>query len=71
MKKFGNIFIGDTITHTAESISHVGRKMTELIWHWKKGNSTIFTRIPEFAEKAKQEGLRVIPKKIPSRILRY
>ena len=45
--------------------------MTEFIWHWKKGDSKIFTRNTEFAEKAMKEGLIVICKKIKPNIVKY
>ena len=52
-------------------ISTWGRKMDEFIWHWNKGNTTVFTRNVEQAEKAMKNGLLVFGEKINSNIIRY
>jgi hypothetical protein len=45
--------------------------MSEFIWHWKKGNSKIYTRKTEFAEKAMKEGKLVMGIKIKPSIMKY
>ncbi len=45
--------------------------MTQLIWHWTKGNSKFFTKKKDVAEKAIKEGLTVIVKKIKPNIIKY
>jgi len=45
--------------------------MTQLIWHWSKGNSKIFTKKKDIAEKAMKEGFLVIGKKIKPNIIKY
>ena len=45
--------------------------MTEFIWHWTKGNSKIYTKKMDIAEKAIKEGFFVIKKKVKPNIIRY
>jgi hypothetical protein len=45
--------------------------MSEYVWHWTKGNSKIFTRKLDVAEKAMRDGLSVIGVKAKSNIIRY
>ena len=45
--------------------------MTEYVWHWKKGNSKIYTKKTEVAEKAMKEGISVIGVKTKSHIVKY
>ena len=35
--------------------------MSNIIWHWSKGGSRIYTRIIDVAEKARREGNVVMP----------
>ncbi len=37
--------------------------MSDVIWHWKRGNIHIFTRKIAIAERAQQEGESVAPLK--------
>ncbi len=45
--------------------------MSEYVWHWTKGNSKIFTKKLDIAEKAMRAGLSVIGVKAKSNIIRY
>jgi len=45
--------------------------MNEFIWHWTKGDSKIYTRKTDVAERAMREGLLVISTKIKSNIIKY
>jgi len=47
-----------------------GRKMTEFIWHWTKGNNKIYTRMTDVAEKAMNEGFLVMGVKEKPHIFR-
>ena len=42
----------------------MGEDITEFIWYWEKGNMRIYTRSKEAAEKAKEEGLSILGKRI-------
>lgn len=35
--------------------------MANIIWHWSKGGSKIYTRIIDVAEKARRDGNVVMP----------
>ena len=48
-----------------------GREMKEVIWHWTKGDSKIYTRKIDVAEKAMKEGILVVGKKIKPHIIKY
>jgi len=45
--------------------------MVEFIWHWTKGDSKIYTRRTEVAERAMREGMIVIGKKVKPHIIKY
>jgi hypothetical protein len=45
--------------------------MTEFIWHWTKGDSKVFTKNTDVAEKAMKDGLLVMGKRIKSSIIKY
>ena len=45
--------------------------MSEFIWHWKKGNSKIYTKRTDIAEKAMKDGILVMGTKIKPRILKF
>ena len=45
--------------------------MTEFVWYWTKGNSKVFTKNTEVAEKAMKEGNLVMGAKIRPNIMRY
>ena len=45
--------------------------MTEFIWHWTKGDSKVFTKNTDVAEKAMKDGLLVIGKRIKPIIIKY
>ena len=48
-----------------------GREMTEFVWYWTKGNSKIYTRNTEIAEKAMKEGMLVMGTKVRPNIMKY
>ena len=45
--------------------------MSDFVWHWTKGNSRIYTKKTEVAEKAMKEGMLVMGMKIRPHIMRY
>jgi len=45
--------------------------MSDFVWHWTKGNSKIYTRNAEVAEKAMKEGTLVLGIKIKPHIVKY
>ena len=45
--------------------------MAEFIWYWSKGNSKIFTRKSEIAEKAMKDGKLVLGKKVKPNVVKY
>ena len=45
--------------------------MTEFVWYWTKGNSKVYTRNTEAAEKAMKEGMLVMGTKVKPDIMRY
>jgi hypothetical protein len=45
--------------------------MTEFIWYWSKGNSKIYTRNTNLAEKAMKDGLLVMGQKIRPSVIKY
>jgi hypothetical protein len=45
--------------------------MSEFIWHWTNGSNKIYTRKIDVAEKAMQDGMLVIGKKLRPRVIRY
>lgn len=45
--------------------------MSEFIWYWSKGNSKVYTKNPEAAEKAMKKGILVMGKKIPPNVIKY
>ena len=45
--------------------------MAEFIWYWTKGDSKIYTKKTDIAERAMRDGLLVIGKKIKSNIIKY
>jgi hypothetical protein len=46
-------------------------KMSEFVWYWTKGNSKIYTKNTEVAEKAMRDGMLVMGMKIKPSILKY
>jgi len=45
--------------------------MTEFIWYWKKGNSKVFTRDTDVAEKAMKNGKLVMGMKAKPNIRKF
>jgi uncharacterized protein YneF (UPF0154 family) len=45
--------------------------MTEYMWFWRKGNSKVFTKNPEIAERAMKDGMLVMGRKIQPNILKF
>jgi hypothetical protein len=45
--------------------------MTEFIWHWRNGNTRIYTRKMDIAEKAMKKGFSVIQKKVKTNIIKF
>jgi hypothetical protein len=49
----------------------MGEKMSEFIWYWTKGNSKVYTRNTEVAEKAMREGKLVMGVRPRPNIIKY
>ena len=45
--------------------------MNEFIWYWTKGDSKIYTKKTDVAEKAMREGMLVFGKRIKPNIIKY
>jgi len=45
--------------------------MSEFIWYWTKGNSKVFTKKTEVAERAMKDGMLVMGRKIKPSILKF
>jgi len=45
--------------------------MSEFVWCWTKGNSKVYTRNTEVAEKAMKEGMLVLGTKVKPSIMKY
>ena len=45
--------------------------MTEFVWYWTKGNSKVYTRNTEVAEKAMKEGMLVMGAKVRPTIVKF
>ena len=45
--------------------------MSEFIWYWSKGNSKVYTKDTEKAERAMRQGMLVMGKKIQPNIIKY
>ena len=45
--------------------------MTEFIWYWSKGNSKVFTKNTDVAEKAMREGELVMGMKVRPSIQKF
>ena len=45
--------------------------MTEFIWYWTKGNSKVYTKKTEIAEKAMKEGKLVMGMKVKPNIFKF
>ena len=45
--------------------------MSEYIWYWTKGNSKVYTKNTEVAEKAMKEGMLVMGIKEKPSIIKY
>jgi len=45
--------------------------MSEFIWHWTKGDSKIYTRKTDVAERAMKEGMLVMGIRTKPKIIKY
>jgi hypothetical protein len=45
--------------------------MSEYIWYWTKGNSKVYTKNTEVAEKAMKEGMLIMGKRVKPSIIKY
>ncbi len=49
----------------------MGESMSEFIWYWQKGNSKVYTKKTEVAEKAMKEGMLVMGMKSKPIVIKY
>ena len=45
--------------------------MSEFVWHWTKGNSKIYTKKSDVAEKAMKDGILVVGIRVKPKILKF
>ena len=45
--------------------------MSEYIWYWKRGNSRIYTKKTDVAEKAMKDGMLVMGMRIKTAVIKY
>ncbi len=45
--------------------------MSDFIWYWSKGNSKVYTKDTDEAERAMKKGILVMGKKIRPNIIKY
>ena len=45
--------------------------MTEFIWCWSQGNSKVYTKRTDVAERAMKDGMLVMGMKVKSKIVKY
>ena len=45
--------------------------MSEYIWYWTKGNSKVYTKNTDVAEKAMKEGMLIMGKRVKPSIIKY
>jgi hypothetical protein len=45
--------------------------MSEFIWYWTKGNSKIYTKNSEIAQRAMKEGKLVMGMKVKPKIVKF
>ena len=49
----------------------MGEIMTEFIWYWKKGNTKVFTKNTDVAEKAMKDGKLVMGMKLRPNVIKF
>jgi len=69
--KFEKIFKGVNVSLSPTNLVVTGEKMSEYIWYWTKGNSKVYTKNTEVAEKAMKEGMFVMGIKEKPSIIKY
>ena len=69
--KFEKIFKGVNVSLSPTNLAVTGEKMSEYIWYWTKGNSKVYTKNTEVAEKAMKEGMLVMGIKEKPSIIKY
>lgn len=55
----------------ANKLVVMGEIMTEFIWYWSNGNSKIYTKNTEVAEKAMKKGMLVMGMKVRPNIIKF
>lgn len=69
--KFEKIFKVVNVSLSATNLVVTGERMSEYIWYWTKGNSKVYTKNTEVAEKAMKEGMLVMGIKEKPSIIKY
>ena len=69
--KFEKIFKGVNVSLSPTNLVVTGERMSEYIWYWTKGNSKVYTKNTEVAEKAMKEGMLVMGIKEKPSIIKY
>lgn len=49
----------------------MGENMSEYIWYWKRGNSKVYTKNTDVAEKAMKDGMLVMGMRVKPTIMKY
>lgn len=45
--------------------------MSEYIWYWKRGNSKVYTKKTDVAEKAMKDGMLVMGRRVKPTVIKY
>lgn len=69
--KFKKIFKEVIYNLMLKNLIFMGERMSEYIWYWTKGNSKVYTKNKEFAEKAMKEGTLVMGIKVKPNVIKY
>ena len=69
--KFKKIYKEVIYSPLSPKLVVVGEKMSEFVWYWTKGNSKVYTKNTEVAEKAMKEGKLVLGMKVKPNIIKY
>ena len=69
-KKLKN-YLKECFISWSHNTGSYGARMTEFIWYWTKGNSKVYTKNTEVAEKAMKEGKLVMGMKVKPNILKF
>jgi len=68
---YKKLFKGSVDRLLLKTGSCVGRKMSEFVWYWTKGDKKIYTKKLHVAEKAMKEGTMIMGMRLKPNIIKY